>query len=485
MPISIVEHFSPNLKRVKVEIPWTISDEERERASQEFPFNVYNLPRTPLEPFAAIIPHFVNLTELEIMRIEPKHIWYFYDSGALNLEHTRARRVEMKTLKSLIMESRFFDFLYTHIIDFKPSDKIEKLTFFGPAKEPDREAVMRTFIAQQKNLKELSLDVQSEFFDEPLIVQSKLKKFEFLNWVKFYEIERQARFLNFIEPQDELEVLELEASVFGSMNANMQERLKTFRLKSLDLNLKTMKMEFNSHSVEDNELSKLTASFDVLASKEKPNLAVQNLDVLLFGAHQDQIPNFFSLISSKFPNVTSINLGSGSGDYNGAACWNFPPMENLSNLEQLKLIKYHQLDSINIANLKTFSYDFCPTETVKVKFDRFLSRHAAIENLNISFIFILDNLEETKRCCNDLIALFDSAIRNLNELKMISVRGRKITDVSDEKFDWNDIQMTTIAALIEEKAKPGFKFCSVGFELLKRDDKKVVRKVEGSWEAFM
>lgn len=198
--------------------------------------------------------------------------------------------------------------------------------------------------------------------------------------------------------------------------------------------------------------------------------------------NQNQIPNFFSLIASKFPNLTSIEICS--GDYEGAR-WNFPPVENLPNLEQLTLKTYHQLDSINIPKLKTFSYDFCPDETVKVQFDRFLARHAAIEILNIRFMLMLDNVEETKSRCSNLVPLIDSVFRNLNELKTIAVRGKEITDVRDEKLAWNDFQMTTIAALIAENAKPGFTFCSVGLELLKTHDMKVVRKVEGRWEGFL
>lgn len=441
-----------------------------------FPSIIY---KTPADYLIKVVSYFCNLTHLEIP-FTSKMTENLLDSLCAYLRSaTNITRIEMKHLEYLEIQPVIFYVLENFFIDFT-TDKLHTIIFDTDLKEwasqLQEESLcnkIRTLVCKQNKLWTLAFrgsDVFNNLFNMPFIVQSKLKRLILQMYLCFdvNDFHAEKNFIDFMESQDELEDFLAEdvyfSIIYDERNRNI-DRIEQLQRDRLDMKLKCMRIELSfKNKMED------FIMVNKLMLASKPNEAVKELKVKNMDIDQNncvELPIFFSLISSKFPELKRLVLVS---EVYPESKWNLPILYGFKKLEELRIENFYTLlNSINIANLKIFDIELCYRLT-REQFEQFLIRHSMIEKLEIKSLwrggFIGD----------DLPGVIRFALKNLKFLKMLST---KINNINTNEIE-------AVCTLIKEHGPAGFHFVMqyrrrLNLEIIKRLDMKVMYKFDERW----
>lgn len=465
LPVSILQHLSSsqNLKGLKIEI-----ESFKCSSSQSAELT-----------FIDAISHFTNLKHLEVVSYPHKS----FDILLQNPNKDKYPRVELKHLEYLKIDGSLFSILFEYNIQFT-SEKLRKIIFGNHPKEKDDQNRMKSFIAKQRDLRALRLEVYSRFFESPpLIVNSKLRQFE-LKYPMYFgdpsKSESAQNFLKFIESHDkDLEVLTLPDVVFKVVNS---PHIKQLRHRLLDLKIKrTLPIEYFSvyRTVPESSLISVDSELDIDVFTGPPNLAVEELKMLVYYGLTLAMPNLFARIARKFPNLKRIDIS----DWDFP--WRFPQLNGSLNISELHIDEFNWLESIMITNLLCLGFEIsiCSDEEMHSQLQQLLARHETIEKLVIKGISMTPRNDEE---IDSLVKLVEFALANLKSLKLILVE--ELISYRQYKVDkWQVVTIKSIGRLVIKHAQAGFHFCSRGrdsdgLDILKRDDMNVVWQKEGRWK---
>lgn len=168
----------------------------------------------------------------------------------------------MKHLETLIIDSNFFAFLYDHHVDFT-TEKLHTIKLFDDLKFNYEHQIpsddgqtfydkVRAFIARQHFLRgDMSLEFSISFFDQPIIIPSKLNKLEFTDRMRFSfgsSKEQLQNFIDFIVGQVELGFVKVEIDETSLVSS---DRMKLREWRQDLLNLEIDMMEVNTHPLHE------------------------------------------------------------------------------------------------------------------------------------------------------------------------------------------------------------------------------------------
>lgn len=389
----------------------------------------------------------------------------------------------------------------THFINFS-TEKLHTVNFFygwyHGYKQNDPSGFfsqIRALIAKQFFLKKLSLGIVcDELFTEPLIIQSKLRHLDLMQFRSNNRLdnpgsssEQEENFLDFIESQNELESLDVE--LHEELSEEVQRHVEQLQQKILDLKLRSMKIEYRSPQPPALGIwGTICSNFNKVYKsmlEGQPNMAVRELKIKIFDGKSADILKFFSLVVSKFPNLKRINLC-----VHGSSNWNFPKLDGLVHLSELSFRNFIRPETIKIRNLKFLEifYHHATTPDLNKKFNNLLAHHGAIEKLDINLFVPSYESDESDEPSGyggyieqfgSFVNLVNFAIKNLKNLKCIVIK-----EIEDKiEWTWIVAVIKEIITSITDHAQTGFLFRSTGgLEIYKRVDGKVVRKHEGKWK---
>lgn len=301
---------------------------------------------------------------------------------------------------------------------------------------------VRTLLSAQKNLRTLRIQVDEDenFFDQKLVLQSKLKNLSLYEELMFYNFEEAEDFLEFLESQDQLKSFEHQDIVFPECN----ERLKNFKQKRLNL-IKVKDIEISFWDEEHS--SRHLASVNKTMLMGPPNLDVENIRMHFNGGESGYIESYFPLmINSKFPNVENIAICSNLQiDFNA--------LKDFKKLIELCIVNVglESLKSITIPNLKFFTCHLEKSLTAD-QLKEFFMRHKAIKTLEIDIADLSSTYSDEEKL-KKLIDVVGDALKNLKHLKSIDV-----LEESKVKGQYKDSVINKIITSITKHAQPGFLF---------------------------
>lgn len=324
----------------------------------------------------------------------------------------------MKAELFCFLDSRCIDFATTKLITFAVlhfNDQIITLTNADCYK-------IRTFIRKQTNLKELIMQGEmSQVFDQPLLIQSQLKKYEFLKPSELFEEAQQNNLCDFIDSQLQLKHLDIDIKIEKILTTT---KIKQLYERRLDMPLDEMTIyDFSRYRRKDYGI--YMRSLDTFRIKELQRSAVglPNLSTtkLHFFASLERIP-LLVLLVTKFPNVRRINIDY--LDSSGFESRNIDYLSSLNGLQHLKVLEIEGLPSnhlknLNIRGLESFSFN---TKCKNVSYNvdgliEFLNRHRRIRKLEVTSYY--DDTEEETLTFLEKILSFANG--NLKELMTFSI----------------------------------------------------------------
>lgn len=467
MTESMLQHLVPHIKCLTVQLPIDQHD---------YPIQLL------LEVLSRSSKKLTHFEFVLVGQGKPKAIVVF-NNFAKNAANQTFTRFKMEKLQCLTIDCRLFEILDNHnFIDF--GTDIRKITIYADPKEYRSFARIRALVIEQKTLKSLSLQVCGGFFNPPLSVQCQLKELELVNFRVEMSKETQTNFLDFLESQDELEVLDVKHAEFFKHSA----RLRRYQQKRLNMKLKRMHIQYSS-------MSKYMLKHNCIDKKMlegPPNLTVMELYLKFIHEKREDLVIFFSLILAKFPNAKCIEIDVPLSHW-GSLRQGFPTHLDLTNFSEVRIKEFSLINIIRAPKLRNFSIDY-PTSFTRENFKQFIVQHSNIKTLEINFRFeVASSLEQINHredeSLNPVEIFFDLielALTNLKCLKLISVNEADQVNEVNEIHQWacamykhfkKDAHIEKISSLMTELAQPGFHFCSTEFELFKRYDMQIVQKI--------
>lgn len=456
LPTEILDSIIPKLKILKVEF-----------SSKKFPLRNREFPEKIL--IDGNLPNIANFKHLEF---ESDGISSsFFDvifklriSPTLNVE-----RVEFKHLEYLKIDIVLLEYLDDYYADFC-TESLKELILYGCPYQPsdENEGKIRKLIAQQKVLKSLSMDVNVGFFQRKFDCLSKLKKLEL---TKHLEMTRKQgeNFMEFYEHQLELEDLKINVELEQTSEEGTK-RLRKLQRDRLDMKFKKMEICYDKNC---GQHFYSTEKFMLLS---KPNVHVKELKLNVnYGEEPEELSSFISLVATKFPNLGRLEI------YYGCiymSSWNLPSLENLKSLTRLRIQGFScRLESITIPQLRCFEFGYSVyiSGYNRDPIEQFIIRHTELRELKINYDIGTHSGRHKEETAIRFAQFFEFALRNSKKLSLITA------EEGDYNY-WKNHHIEEICDLMVKYARPEFHFhVTVGLDLLKRYDEKIVRKYDGRW----
>lgn len=438
VPVAIIQHLSPNLTHLKVE------------------FSFYFLKYLQ-NSLSATFPHFAYLKHLEIKSA-------LKDGEVLDLNRPQQshERVSMENLEHLSTTDILYIFLDSNYIDFS-TNKLRTveltavrggLSYFHQIPMSDFYRNFRDFIARQEDLESLSLQESEIFYDEPFVLQSKLKEFNTTSYLTL-NATQATNYLDFLESQDKLEIF--RSQVF--FPAVIVQRVQQMQQKVWNLRLKNIRINYYYIGYYTSFLTQVV-----------PNQSIRELRISTHRNGQASTDTFAlnQCIAQKCPNATRMCVDGmwSDDDYNALNGLNF------ANITELVLNRFRNVNNAVIPNLRYFEFQSVLFIYSEQPIEIFFVRHQEIEKIRVNFNHRWSR--NSKFAENLFVDMVDFVLENLTNLKEITV--------ANDELGYNKLSALKIKSIIKsvaDHAQPGFKFISIGLQVFKRYDMKVAWKCEG------